>query len=41
MYTVGQALLEMGVLGKDVRIVCGIPLSVRAKILSLTEVWKN
>jgi uncharacterized ferredoxin-like protein len=31
MYTVGQALLEMGVLGKDVRIAYGIPLSVSGK----------
>jgi uncharacterized ferredoxin-like protein len=31
MYTVGQAVLEMGVLGKDVKIVYGIPLSVSAK----------
>ncbi|MFQ6038158.1 MAG: DUF2148 domain-containing protein, partial [Candidatus Aminicenantales bacterium] len=31
MYTVGQAVLEMGVLGKDVKIAYGIPLSVSAK----------
>jgi len=31
MYTVGQALLEMGVLGGDVKIIYGIPLSVSSK----------
>jgi uncharacterized ferredoxin-like protein len=31
MYTVGQALLEMGTLGEEVRIIYGIPLSVSAK----------
>ncbi len=31
MYTVGQALLEMRVLGDDIRIIYGIPLSVSAK----------
>lgn len=31
MYTVGQAVLEMGLMGDDVRIVYGIPLSVSAK----------
>ena len=31
MYTVGQAVLEMGILGKDVKIAYGIPLSVSAK----------
>ncbi len=31
MYTVGQAVLEMGVLGEEVKIAYGIPLSVSAK----------
>jgi uncharacterized ferredoxin-like protein len=31
MYTVGQALLEMGVFGEEVRIIYGIPLSVSGK----------
>jgi len=31
MYTVGQAVLEMGILGKDVKIAYGIPLSVSSK----------
>ncbi|WP_028318190.1 ferredoxin domain-containing protein [Desulfobulbus elongatus] len=31
MYTVGQALLEMGVFGKDVKIVYAMPLSVSGK----------
>jgi len=31
MYTVGQAVIRMGVLGKDVKIVYGIPLSVGPK----------
>lgn len=31
MYTVGQALLEMGVLGADVAIIYGMPLSVSGK----------
>jgi uncharacterized ferredoxin-like protein len=31
MYTVGQALLEMGVFGKEVKIIYGIPLSISAK----------
>jgi uncharacterized ferredoxin-like protein len=31
MYTVGQAVIEMGLLGEDVRIVYGIPLSVSSK----------
>ena len=32
MYTVGQAVLEMGILGKDVKIAYGIPLSASPKI---------
>ena len=31
MYTVGQALLEMGVLGADVKIIYGMPLSISGK----------
>jgi uncharacterized ferredoxin-like protein len=31
MYTVGQAVLELGLLGPEVRIVYGIPLSATAK----------
>jgi len=31
MYTVGQAALEMGILGKEIKIAYGIPLSVSAK----------
>jgi len=31
MYSVGQAIMEMGLLGKDVKIVFGIPLSSTAK----------
>lgn len=31
MYTVGQAVLEMGLLGSEVKIVYGIPLSVSGK----------
>ncbi len=31
MYTVGQAVLEMGLLGEEVKIAYGIPLSVSAK----------
>lgn len=31
MYTAGQALLEMGTLGDDIKIIYGIPLSVSAK----------
>ena len=31
MYTVGQAAIRMGILGEDVKIVYGIPLSVGAK----------
>jgi uncharacterized ferredoxin-like protein len=31
MYTVGQAILEMKLLGEDVRIAFGIPLSVSGK----------
>jgi len=31
MYTVGRALLEMGVLGEDVKIIYGMPLSVSGK----------
>ena len=31
MYTVGQAVIEMGILGDDVKIVYGIPLSVSSK----------
>jgi uncharacterized ferredoxin-like protein len=31
MYTVGQAVLEMGILGEDVKVVYCIPLSVSAK----------
>ena len=31
MYTVGQAAIEMGILGKDVKIIYGIPLSVSSK----------
>ena len=31
MYTIGQAVLEMKILGKDVKIAFGIPLSVGAK----------
>jgi len=31
MYSVGQAALEMNLLGEDVRIAFGIPLSVSAK----------
>lgn len=31
MYTVGQAAIRMGILGDDVKIVYGIPLSVGAK----------
>jgi uncharacterized ferredoxin-like protein len=31
MYTVGRALLEMGVLGEEVKIIYGIPLSVSGK----------
>ena len=31
MYTVGQAVIRMGILGKDVKIVYGIPLSVGPK----------
>ena len=31
MYTVGQALLEMGALGADVRIIFGMPLSISGK----------
>lgn len=31
MYTVGQALLEMGDLGEDVKIIYGMPLSISGK----------
>jgi uncharacterized ferredoxin-like protein len=31
MYTVGQALLEMGILGADVKIIYGMPLSISGK----------
>lgn len=31
MYTVGRALLEMGVLGEEVKIIYGMPLSVSGK----------
>lgn len=31
MYTVGQAAIELGLLGKDVKIVYGIPLSASSK----------
>jgi uncharacterized ferredoxin-like protein len=31
MYTVGQALLEMGALGEDVKIIYGMPLSISGK----------
>ena len=31
MYSVGQAVIEMGILGSDVKIVYGIPLSVSPK----------
>ena len=31
MFTVGKAVVEMGLLGKDIRIAYGIPLSVSAK----------
>ena len=31
MYTVGQALLEMGVLDKEIKIIYGIPLSISGK----------
>jgi uncharacterized ferredoxin-like protein len=31
LYTAGQALLEMGVLGKDVKIAYGIPLGISGK----------
>ncbi len=31
MYSVGRALLEMGVLGEDVKIIYGMPLSVSGK----------
>ena len=31
MYTVGQAVMELGMLGKDTRIVYGIPLSATSK----------
>ncbi|MCM8776476.1 MAG: DUF2148 domain-containing protein [Candidatus Omnitrophica bacterium] len=31
MYTIGQAVLDMGLLGSDVKIVYGIPLSATAK----------
>jgi uncharacterized ferredoxin-like protein len=31
MYTVGQAVLRMGLLGEGVKVVYGIPLSVSAK----------
>jgi uncharacterized ferredoxin-like protein len=31
MYTAGQALLEMGVLGEEVKIIYGIPLSISGK----------
>ena len=31
MYSVGQAILEIGLLGKDVKIVYGIPLSATSK----------
>lgn len=31
MYTVGCALLELGILGEDVKIIYGMPLSVSAK----------
>lgn len=31
MYTVGQAVMELGMLGKEIRIVYGIPLSATSK----------
>lgn len=31
MYTIGQAALELGIFGKDIRIVYGIPLSATSK----------
>jgi uncharacterized ferredoxin-like protein len=31
MYTVGQALLEMGVMGEEIKIIYGIPLSISGK----------
>lgn len=31
MYTVGQAAIKMGILGEDVKIIYGIPLSVSSK----------
>jgi uncharacterized ferredoxin-like protein len=31
MYTVGQAIIRMGILGNDVKIIYGIPLSVSSK----------
>lgn len=31
MYTVGQAVLEMGILGEDVKIVYAVPLSISSK----------
>jgi uncharacterized ferredoxin-like protein len=31
MYTVGQAVLEMGILGKEIKVAYGIPLSVSSK----------
>jgi uncharacterized ferredoxin-like protein len=31
MYTVGQALLEMGILGPDVKVIYGMPLSISGK----------
>ncbi|MEW5816708.1 MAG: DUF2148 domain-containing protein [Spirochaetota bacterium] len=31
MYTVGQAILEMGILGDDVKVVYAVPLSVSSK----------
>lgn len=31
MYTVGQAVIRMGILGDDVKIIYGIPLSVSSK----------
>jgi len=31
MYTIGQAVLELRILGKEVKIFFGIPLSVSAK----------
>lgn len=31
MYTIGQAALELGIFGKDIRVVYGIPLSATSK----------